>query len=100
MGGADTMGAQIGRPLPNARQEASGVGGGASSGRSGVRIRRNVRYRGYGERIQRRRRGRGVGAGSDEVVDCYRIGAGGLPIRSPCGGGDLAGGGPNLERGR
>ena len=60
----------------------------------------DVRHRRKVERYQRTERVQGGGVVPDKVGDGVGVGADGIPGQSPCGGGELAGGGPNPERGR
>ena len=94
VGGAETTGTQVGRPLPDAHRESPGVTAVALGGIS----RDNIRTRGAWEKGQRRGGGQGGGVGADQVRAVGGVGAEGLLVRIPQGGGDLAGGGPNPKR--
>ena len=106
MGGAETFGATDGRNLTDARRAPPGVAtrilSEASSGRSGG-IGIDVGARGGGERDRWQERGR-VGRIGGEGVDEMEDGGGADPYsitgRRTRGGGDLAGGVPDPQRGR
>ena len=103
MGGAETTGAPVRRPLRDAHRAppvvntgTSGEGSGGSSGGRG----RDVGAIGEVDRNQIHERGHGVGEGEDKVG--YGVGANidVILVRSTCGAGDRGGGGPDPERWR
>ena len=105
MGGAETMGERVRRPLPDAHRAPPGVAAGVLGKRCGVRgggegRGRVVGSRGEGERDQGKDGGRGGGTGSDKVVDGGGVSTAGIPGQSHREGGGIVGGGPDPERSR